>query len=84
MDNPSKNQQVEDGDPNLKSKVEPSASQKLQIRRTERAKKVHKPPPTYTVGELFPWKGIWFQLAQITEDQAGTKLLVITPKTDLS
>lgn len=39
-----------------------------------------KAEPKFTEGELLPWKGMWFKLAQITQSDEGWPVFVIIPQ----
>lgn len=62
----------------VKSKPQATAP-KVLLKYTDRAKKLKKAPPTFTVGELLPWKGIWFEIVNIDIDRS---LLMLRPKTE--
>ena len=53
------------------TKLLPKATIRPTIRLTDRAKKVKK-TPTFSIGEMLPWKGVWFKVSEI--DQTGIKL----------
>lgn len=53
------------------------AAPKFTYKRTLKAIKKQKSLPTFTQGEMFPWKGVWFRVVGTTE--AG---LVINPVTE--
>jgi hypothetical protein len=56
-----------------------SATPKVQTYEIKRTGKKGV-APKFNVGELLPWKTVWFQLVSIEEDQQGRKLLTLTPK----
>lgn len=56
------------------SKVEPSLEAtstsevpKAIVSFTTNAKKRGKTSPTFTVGELMPWKGVWFKVVYVSK-----------------
>ena len=54
-------------------------AQKVLLKRTTNAKKKEKPLPTFTVGELLPWKGAWFRLVAIQGD-----ILYLKPEVEIT
>ena len=47
--------------------------------KVPRGKRHKKPQPIFAVGELLPWKGVWFRLVHINPD---TKMVTLAPQTD--
>jgi hypothetical protein len=50
----------------------------IKYKRTGRFKPGYE--PRFTVGELVPWKSMWFQLVAIEHDSVGFPLMVLRPQ----
>lgn len=67
----------------IKSKPEEVAAPKVILKQTPAARKKNKPFPTFTQGELLPWKGVWFRLEGIQKTTDGRTVMLLIPQTEV-